>query len=116
MTLVNENVSPIVIRPFRPDSAAYLLEMQGPDGTIPLKVQAALLARDAPPSGAKDTLTLAPGMPYRIEIDSKRLSGDLKKKLPAGRYRVSAVYEAYDMPAGAWRGVVKSKPREIEVK
>jgi len=110
LTLTNETVRPLVVKPYDPSVGVYALRVEGPEGPEDLKVQGAMLL-DRPPAESR-AMTLAPGAAYEFAIDPGKLG------LSPGRYAVRAVYNPYtkDLPEGAWRGVLLSPPADLVVR
>ncbi|MEN8151435.1 MAG: hypothetical protein ABFS86_16585 [Planctomycetota bacterium] len=109
LTLSNETVRPLAVKPWDPSVGVYALRVEGQEYAEDLKLVEAMLIRR--PGERGHILTLAPGEAWEIAIDPRKLG------LSPGIYGISAVYSPYttDLPDDAWRGVLVSPPVVVEV-
>jgi hypothetical protein len=111
LTLRNDSVLPIAVKPFNPAAAAYSLLASGPDLNLPLKIQESMLRSAARGVHDREIVTLQPGERYDLLLDPGALG------LPEGTWRVSAVYKPYPpLPENLWRGHLKTEARTIEIR
>ena len=120
LTLTNETVSPLSLKPFDPASASYYLRLDRKSvetdrHPMDLKVQEGMVVEGGRRSDEPEILTLAPGDSIHLTIDLGRI--DLRALgVPAGSYAVRVLYRPYPpLPADAWRGRLEAGPVTLRV-
>ncbi len=97
LTIRNDTVRPLAVKPFDPHLAAYSLLVEGQEIRLPVKIQERMVRSPVPAD--QEIRTLDPGAGYDLLLDPKSLG------LQGGTYRIRAVYKPYPpLPAEVWHG------------